>query len=185
MVPAGPLAGHYCPVSYTWKGLTLMCRSKVKEGEGGSNAKGATTQELICLSLRGQQEVGLSWPDGHWPLWRQSRVKLLPAPFEKHLGLAWVIGHMGKSAIQEPPCWAGHGCGSGKHDRPRLTNRIPEILAVVFGYNVCKQAAKTGGLNLTHHIQHIDRKLKEIVLADFCLLFEWPCDSYWWEDVHI
>lgn len=94
------------PVSQQWQPC-MLCMEKMKIflmcGWGIETGAGAEAQELTCLPLSGQQEVGLSCPDGRWPPWRQSRFKLLPGLFENILGPAWVIGHMGHSAIQESP----------------------------------------------------------------------------------
>lgn len=107
---SGPLADHGCPVCYTWKGLMVMC---VGGGAGG----GVTTQELICLSLKGQQEIGLSCPDDRWPLWRQSRFKLLPGPFENTSApLEWLAIWATVPSRSPPLCQAwGVGGMSGKH----------------------------------------------------------------------
>lgn len=58
-------------------------------------------------------------PAGDWPLLpRRPLTPVETVPLQvaagslwKHLGPAWVIGHMGDSAIQEPPTVPGAGCG--------------------------------------------------------------------------
>lgn len=86
-------------------------------GKVGYKGWEVTTQELICLSLRGRQEIGLSCPDGRWPLWRQSRVKLLPGPFENiSVLLEWLAIWASVPSSNPPLCQAwGVGGMSGKH----------------------------------------------------------------------
>lgn len=87
------------------------------EGRWDVRGGGVTAQELICLSLKGQQESGLSCPDGRWPLWRQSRVKLLPGPFENiSVLLEWLAIWASVPSSNPPLCQAwGMGGMSGKH----------------------------------------------------------------------
>lgn len=113
-----PLADHGCLVCYTWKWLTVVCVCVLWWVGGG----GVTTQELICLSLRGQQEIGLSCPDGRWPLWRQSRFKLLPGPFENTPALLEWLAIWATVPSRRPPlCQACCGRHEWEAWQPPLT----------------------------------------------------------------
>lgn len=69
--------------------------------------EGVTTQELICLSLLGQQEFGLFCLDGRWPLWRQPGFRLLPGPFENTSALLeWLAIWETVPSTWPPPCQA-------------------------------------------------------------------------------
>lgn len=85
--------------------------------------EGLQPLELICLSLRGQREIGLSCPDGRWPLWRQPRFKLLPGPFENASALLeWLAIWAAVPSGRPPLCQA---C-CGRHEwEARQRIRIP------------------------------------------------------------
>lgn len=104
--------------------------------------------ELICLSLRGQQETGLCCPDGRWPLWRQPRFKLLPGPFENTSALLeWLAIWAAVPSRRPPLCQAC--CGRHEWEAWQHTPPSP-ILYPQYNPNTTPRTWYTFGYALLH-----------------------------------